>query len=85
MPFKSYRAAVSRALLFMSGCTGVKELVEDGDRVEVNFNTGQFINHTRGLHRAYAPLPDRLQEMIAQGGTKGMLRDWWEIRRKETA
>ena len=78
MPFNSYRAAVSQGLLLMNGCSGVTNLVEDGDSLEIDFHTGDFTNHTRGVHKTYSPLPESLQEMIALGGTKGMLRHWWE-------
>jgi 3-isopropylmalate/(R)-2-methylmalate dehydratase small subunit len=78
MPFLTYRAAVGCGLLFLSDCAGVTGLVSDGDRIEVDFLSGNFVNHTTDVNRQFAPLPDGLRDMVALGGTTGVLRKWWE-------
>jgi 3-isopropylmalate/(R)-2-methylmalate dehydratase small subunit len=78
MPFLAYRAAVGCGLRILATCEGVVDKVESGDDLEVNFETGEFINHTRNLTEQFPPLPDMLQELVALGGNKGWLKDWWE-------
>ncbi len=77
MPYKIYRLLVGYGVTFMTGCTGIAALVEDGDDVEIDFRTGDLQNHTRGTKHKFTPLPERALEIIRLGGTEGMLRDWW--------
>jgi hypothetical protein len=53
---------------------GVLGLLEDGDRVWVNIQTGEFANLTRGKKAQYEPLPHFLLEVIAEGGSREHLR-----------
>jgi hypothetical protein len=39
----------------------------------VDFDSGMFINHTRGTRREYPPLADSLKEIVALGGNTGWL------------
>lgn len=77
MPFNSIRAGVSSGLAFMTGCEDVADLFTDGDEIEVDFATGRVTNHTRATHRDYAPLDPSLRDVIAAGGSRGLLRKWW--------
>jgi len=77
MPYNTYRALVGLGLPFMSGCEGVTGQVADGEEIEVDFSTGAFHNLSRGRRLAFAPLPAQAREIIALGGTEGVLRDWW--------
>ena len=54
------------------------ELCETGDELEVDFQAGQFINHTRDIRKEYPPLPESLQEIVALGGNTGWLKRWWQ-------
>lgn len=83
MPFLAYRGAVCAGLLFLTDCTGITELVNDGDRTEMDFLTGRFCNLTSGATAQYEPLPDVLREIIAVGGSNGVLRNWWQQRQAE--
>jgi hypothetical protein len=47
--------------------------------------SGDFVNHTTGVSRQFAPLPDGLRDMVALGGTTGVLRKWWEERKAAEA
>lgn len=78
MPFLAYRSAVGSGLPILSDCVDVTKLVDEGDHLEVDFLTGQFINHTSGVERQFNPLPDGLRQMVALGGTTGVLKKWWE-------
>lgn len=78
MPFLTYRGAIASGLLLMAECKGVSECAESGDELEVDFLTGKFVNHTRNLTRQFPAVPEGLRDTIRLGGTKGVIRDWWE-------
>jgi 3-isopropylmalate/(R)-2-methylmalate dehydratase small subunit len=78
MPFLTYRGAIASGLLLMAECTGVSECAESGDELEVDFLTGRFVNKTRGITKQFPPVPEGLRDTIRLGGTKGVLKDWWE-------
>ncbi|HEY8449565.1 MAG TPA: 3-isopropylmalate dehydratase, partial [Bacillota bacterium] len=40
----------------------------DGDVIEVDFDQGTVVNHTRGIERAFKPLPKIMQEILRAGG-----------------
>jgi len=50
----------------------------DGDAVEVDFSTGVFINRSRAAEHRFNPIPEALRPLVACGGTRGFLRDWWQ-------
>jgi 3-isopropylmalate/(R)-2-methylmalate dehydratase small subunit len=77
MPFLGYRGAIGAGLRVLTDCQGATEECETGDELEVDFDRGMFINHTRGTRREYPPLADSLKEIIALGGNTGWLRQWW--------
>ena len=78
MPFLAYRAALGCGLQVLDQCPDVTSLVEQGDDIEVDFTTGEFINHTQDIRENYDPIPDSLRELITLGGTQGWLKQWWE-------
>lgn len=78
MPFLGYRAALACGLRVLDNCPGITDLVEDGDEVEADFRSGEFINHTRGHRRHFAGTPAALQEITESGGMRGFLRNWRE-------
>jgi 3-isopropylmalate/(R)-2-methylmalate dehydratase small subunit len=77
MPFNSFRAAVSRGLVFMTDCEGVSEMFEDGDDIAADFATGTVTNVSRNQQRAYLPLDESLRAIISSGGSAGTLERWW--------
>ncbi|WP_108482356.1 hypothetical protein [Oceaniglobus ichthyenteri] len=77
MPYNSLRAGVSSGLAFMTGCDGVADMFDDGDEIQVDFATGRVQNLTSGKTRDYTPLDQSLRDIIATGGSKGLLRKWW--------
>jgi 3-isopropylmalate/(R)-2-methylmalate dehydratase small subunit len=78
MPFLTYRGAIASGLLLMAECKGVSECAETGDELEVDFLTGKFVNRTRNITREFPPVPEGLRDTIRLGGTKGVLKAWWE-------
>ena len=83
MPYNTFRALVGQGVTFMSGCAGIHDLVSDGDEIEIDFASGEFVNHRSGVRKTYQPLPARIRETIELGGTKGMLRAWWQTRQAQ--
>jgi hypothetical protein len=49
-----------------------------GDELEVDFENGLFVNHTRSITREYPPLPEALREIVEVGGNTGWLKRWWQ-------
>ncbi len=84
MPFLGYRAAVGCGLRVLTDCPGVTEAAENGDDLEVDFITGDFINHTRGVALQFPPVPEALRQIIALGGNKGWLKNWWHTNKNGT-
>ena len=82
MPFLGYRACIDVGLRVMTDCPSVTELCETGDDLEVDFSTGLFINHTRGITREFPPIPDQLRDLVRLGGMTGWLKDWWAQQKK---
>jgi 3-isopropylmalate/(R)-2-methylmalate dehydratase small subunit len=76
MPFNAYRGAISRGIRCSRHCPGITELVSDGDMIRHDFLTGQFLNETTGATAQFAPIPERLLNMMLIGGMKPMLAQW---------
>lgn len=70
IPRGSFRNAINAGVPFLTQCAGVTQRVESGDDIEVDFQTGRFVNHTRGATLEFAPLDRQLLEIIALGGWK---------------
>jgi 3-isopropylmalate/(R)-2-methylmalate dehydratase small subunit len=78
IPVQSYRGAVNCGLRVLSRCENVTAMCDTGDELEVDFYTGQFINHSRNTVHLFAPVPEAIQDLIAKGGNDGWLKAWWE-------
>jgi 3-isopropylmalate/(R)-2-methylmalate dehydratase small subunit len=77
MSVQAYRAAISTGLRVLNHCAGITALCDTGDDIEMDFLNGRFRNHTRAIEQAYAPVPEGLRELLANGGNEGWLRNWW--------
>jgi 3-isopropylmalate/(R)-2-methylmalate dehydratase small subunit len=82
MPFASFRGAISRGIVCNRRCKGITDLVNDGDLVEMDFSTGEFLNVTTGATAQYPPVQRDLLEMMLLGGMKPMLKQWRETNLK---
>jgi 3-isopropylmalate/(R)-2-methylmalate dehydratase small subunit len=69
----------------MTDCTGITGQCETGDELEVDFASGAFVNHTRGITHNCPPIPESLREVVALGGNEGWLRQWSETHRRSSA
>ncbi len=85
MPYLAYRAAVGMGVPVLTDCVNVLEMCETGDAIEVDFQNGFFINHTRGITREYPPMPDALREIVEVGGNTGWLKLWWQQKSAQEA
>jgi 3-isopropylmalate/(R)-2-methylmalate dehydratase small subunit len=85
MPYLAYRAAIGCGVRVLTDCFNATELCDTGDEIEVDFQSGQFINHTRDIRKEYPPLPEPLQEIVAVGGNVGWMKNWWAQRRQASA
>jgi 3-isopropylmalate/(R)-2-methylmalate dehydratase small subunit len=68
------RAMVSLALPALTECAGLTDWINDGDLLEVDFETGDIINHTTQEQRRYPALQDGVKRMLEQGGLIGALK-----------
>jgi 3-isopropylmalate/(R)-2-methylmalate dehydratase small subunit len=62
-----YRNSINIGLPIVESSEAVKGISE-GDIVEVDFDTGKIINHTKNLEYTAKPFPPFMQELIAKGG-----------------
>ena len=62
-----YRNAINIGLAILE-CPEASEKIEAGDDVEVDFDTGVIVNHTKGERYQAQPFPPFIQEIIAKGG-----------------
>ena len=69
----SFRNAINAGLPFLTNCAGVSAHVATGDELEVNFETGDFHNLTRGITLHFEPLDAQLRTIIALGGWRAHL------------
>ena len=76
MPFNSYRGAISRGIVCHRRCTGITDLVNDGDTIEMDFATGVFTNVTTGATAQFGPVQRDLLDMMLVGGMRPMLAKW---------
>ena len=78
MPFLAYREAIGLGLPVLTQAIDVTASCATGDDLEVNFETGRFINHTQNKTLNLPPIPETLREIVRLGGTKMWLKQWWE-------
>lgn len=76
MPFYAFRGAISRGIVCHRRCEGVSAIVNDGDTVEMDFGTGEFLNVTTGATARYASVQRDLLDTMLIGGMKPMLQKW---------
>lgn len=77
MSAQAYRAAINTGLRVLSPCPGISALCDNGDDLEVDFRSGRFVNHTRGITHMFPAVPEGLLDLTAKGGNTGWLEDWW--------
>ncbi len=62
-----YRNAINIGLAILE-CEEASDAIDSGDDVEVDFDTGAIINHTKGESYQAQPFPEFIQDIIRKGG-----------------
>lgn len=68
-----YRNAINIGLAILE-CPAASDGIEDGDRVEVDFDTGTITDVTKGETYQAEPFPDFILDIIRKGGLMASLR-----------
>lgn len=69
-----FRLGVSVGLRLLPFAAGIRTFVVDGDDIEVDFISGQILNHTQGCQKLVDPMPSGVQEIILAGGEQAWLK-----------
>tara|TARA_Y100000590_G_scaffold269362_1_gene302484 strand:- start:1426 stop:1935 length:510 start_codon:yes stop_codon:yes gene_type:complete len=70
IPRGSFRNAINEGVPFLTNCLNISKKVITGDMLEVNFETGLFINITKKQQFNFEPLEKKLLQIIEIGGWK---------------
>ena len=62
-----YRNAINIGLAILE-CDEASACIDEGDEVEIDFDTGIITNHTKNQRYQAQPFPDFIKDMIAKGG-----------------
>ena len=76
MPYKMLRRAVAKGLPVITGVADAAGFALTGDEAEIDFATGAAWNITRDRRETLPAMPATLQEIVASGGTDGLLGAW---------
>ncbi|QHE87860.1 3-isopropylmalate dehydratase [Hydrogenophaga sp. BPS33] len=76
IPYKSLRGAISKGVPVLSQVRNDHGQFRDGDRVTIDFMTGEVTNHSQGTAQRVAALPPVLTDIVMRGGSRGFLADW---------
>jgi 3-isopropylmalate/(R)-2-methylmalate dehydratase small subunit len=74
IPSGSLRNAVNAGLAMLPSCVDVRHHVADGDRLKVDFRTGNLINFRTGWTGQFQPLSETLRTIIENGGWRENFR-----------
>ena len=69
-----YRNSINTALPILE-CREAAEKIEDGDEVEVNFDTGIITNHTKNETYQAQPFPEFIKKIIDAGGLLNSIKN----------
>ena len=68
-----YRNAINIGLPIME-CREASEKIENGDEVEIDFDSGVITNVTKGESYKAEPFPEFIKEIINKGGLLNSLK-----------
>lgn len=69
-----YRNAINIGLPIIE-CPEAAKGIDDGDIVEVDFDTGAIVNKTKGTEFMGQPFPEFMQEIIEEGGLVNRIKN----------
>ena len=67
-----YRNAINIGLAILE-CDEASACIDEGDEVEIDFDTGVITNRTKNQRYQAQPFPDFIKDMIAKGGLMASL------------
>lgn len=68
-----YRNAINIGLPILE-CVEASEKIEDKDDIEINFDTGEIMNHTKNETYQAQPFPPFIQNIMEQNGLMNAIR-----------
>ncbi len=68
-----YRNAINIGLPILE-CEAASDAIEDGDQIEIDFNTGIITNVTKGETYSAEPFPEFIQDIISAGGLMASIK-----------
>ena len=68
-----YRNAINIGLPILE-CEAASDAIENGDQVEIDFNTGVITNVTKGETYSAEPFPEFIQDIISAGGLMASMK-----------
>ena len=68
-----YRNAINIGLPILE-CEAASNAIEDGDQIEIDFNTGVITNVTKGETYSAEPFPEFIQDIISAGGLMASIK-----------
>lgn len=72
IPSASLRLSINAGVPVLPRCPGLRAATGHGDRLRVDFETGEVRNLTRGTNAGFAPLPEHPRTIIKFGGWRPM-------------
>ena len=77
-----YRNAINLGIPAIT-CKGIHALVKRGDKVRIDFTTGEIVNETTGARAKAEPMNDYMMGILQNGGIKPMIRKMQEEKNKQ--
>lgn len=75
MGVRAYQGVYNLPVLCLKDCEGISRVVQNGDELHVNYQSGEVYNLTTGNTFSYPPMPRGVQNIVQQGGAMGMLAE----------
>ena len=66
-------------------CKGIRALVNRGDKVRIDFTTGEIVDETTGATAKAEPMNEYMMGILQNGGIKPMIRKMQEEKKQEAA
>ncbi|MBR1662213.1 MAG: 3-isopropylmalate dehydratase small subunit [Acidaminococcaceae bacterium] len=77
-----YRNAINLGIPAIT-CKGIRSLVHRGDKVRIDFTTGEIVNETTGKKAKAEPMNEYMMSILQNGGIKPMIRKMQEDKKKK--
>ena len=69
-----YRNAINIGLPILE-CPKASEQIDTADEIEINFDTGEIINHTKGESYQAEPFPAFIQNIMKHNGLMNAIKE----------